>query len=172
MHHASCRGLEQHFQGCSRDLDTIAQTLEANFENKTQYRRVRHFFHKASAAHLQCRRLCTRLTHTHLQNPAEMLRRLKVLRDDLPRVQEDWRRIMIAKQDLIEVCTYHTTQTNTHDALGLVTGNTMQLGARSHEVQRFQYASLQRHNRVIHKRHSQTNTQLDEYTPYNALHIQ
>jgi hypothetical protein len=38
-----------------------------------------------------------------IQNPAQMLQRLKALRDDLPKVQEDWRRVIAAKHQLIEV---------------------------------------------------------------------
>jgi len=71
---AACAELEAHFAGCSSDLDAIAQTLEAGFDKHGLYRR----------------------------NPAQMLQRLKALREDLPKVQEDWRKIMVAKQNVIE----------------------------------------------------------------------
>ena len=71
---AACAELEAHFASCSSDLDAIAQTLESGFDSHGYYRR----------------------------NPAQMLQRLKALREDLPKVQEDWRKIMVAKQNVIE----------------------------------------------------------------------
>jgi hypothetical protein len=37
------------------------------------------------------------------QNPAKLLQRVKALEQDLPKVQEDWRKIMVAKQTLMDI---------------------------------------------------------------------
>ena len=39
--HASCAELERHFQGCNSDLDTIAKSLEDEFQRSALFRRVR-----------------------------------------------------------------------------------------------------------------------------------
>ena len=38
--HELCAELERHFDGCSHDLDAIAQTLEAGFDKSGLYRHV------------------------------------------------------------------------------------------------------------------------------------
>ncbi len=37
------------------------------------------------------------------QNPSKLLQRIKALEQDLPKVQEDWRNVMVAKQTLIDI---------------------------------------------------------------------
>ena len=38
-----------------------------------------------------------------MQNPLRILQRVKMLQEDLPKVQEDWNRVMAAKQTIIDL---------------------------------------------------------------------
>lgn len=49
------------------------------------------------------------------QNPLQILQRVKALQDDLPRVQEEWQRVMVAKQTIIDVA--RQQQLSNHRAL-------------------------------------------------------
>jgi hypothetical protein len=42
-----------------------------------------------------------------LQNPLQLLQRVKALQDDLPKVQEEWQRVMVAKQTIIDLARQH-----------------------------------------------------------------
>ena len=82
--HASCVGLERHFEGCSNDLDAIAKSLEFEFQNSTLYRHVR-------AVPCSLLPFCAStppcvLPIWRVQNPAQMLQRIKALQDDMPKV--------------------------------------------------------------------------------------
>uniref|UniRef100_A0A7S1HNX1 Protein FAM33A n=1 Tax=Hemiselmis andersenii TaxID=464988 RepID=A0A7S1HNX1_HEMAN len=79
--------LEQQFAKCTEDLDSIAKKLDADFEGSDAYKR----------------------------NPLQILQRVKALQDDLPRVQEDWQRVMVAKQTIIDVA--RQQQVASHRAL-------------------------------------------------------
>ena len=41
------------------------------------------------------------------QNPLQLLQRVKALQDDLPKVQEEWQRVMVAKQTIIDLARQH-----------------------------------------------------------------
>lgn len=48
-------------------------------------------------------RLAFSRMYARLQNPLQLLQRVKALQDDLPRVQEEWQKVMVAKQTIIDL---------------------------------------------------------------------
>lgn len=63
------------------------------------------------------------------QNPVQLLERVKALQNDLPRVQEDWQRVMVAKQTIIDIA--RSQQMASHRVLKqLNTAACLQVSAR------------------------------------------
>ena len=90
------RELDRAFQRCSADLDVISSNLESEFDKNPAFSRVSsNLVLDFETSHP--------LKGQILQNPSKLLQRIKALEQDLPKVQNDWRKVMVAKQTLIDI---------------------------------------------------------------------
>mmetsp|Transcript_11531 Transcript_11531/g.27934 ORF Transcript_11531/g.27934 Transcript_11531/m.27934 type:complete len:282 (+) Transcript_11531:35-880(+) len=100
---SACSELERQFSRASEDLEGLTAVLHDDFSRGDSYSK----------------------------NPVDLLQRLSALAEDLPKVREEWRRVMMAKQDLIDtarmqqlparrvlkgICTIHNVRLSDQDA--------------------------------------------------------
>eukprot|EP00960_Hanusia_phi_P048999 759303-Hanusia_phi.AAC.1 len=71
--HPACQSLFSHFESCGDDIAMITRILEEDFQKEGSYSKA-----------------------------IKVLERLRALKEDLPKVQEDWKRVMLARQKLLD----------------------------------------------------------------------